>query len=190
MNPRLLLLALVAVGLGVALLVKKTAPKATETGLYASDEDDDGPQSVGASPGRKKLLTQLPPPPGDPPPEEPEFVVDVRVMTATGKNRLCFDITETHGFYVASMRLKMRRLVRDDKTGEVIEKLELPRDEYIDDYIKAKETLTHCFELVKPEIDRLGGDMGRDEDWEAEILWYHTVRAENPDPLPIATIHP
>ncbi len=183
MNARLLILILLAAGLAIGFVVMRSS-EPTKVAQVEDGPTDDGPIAVGVNTDlRSDLLFTRTPPPGDTPAEDPEFVVDVRVDSVSGKNQLLFDIIETHGYYVESLRVRFWRNVVNEQTGAV-EKLEKVAPFPIDHYIKARETLTWTVGLAPAEIDKFGGDMGEDDDWGAEVDEWNIVRAENPNPLP------
>ena len=129
----------------------------------------------------KSLLSEMPLP-GREPPETPEFAVEVRVESSDRKNRLYFDITEAHGYYVETLRIQFWRVVTDPVTGA--ERKYRPLEEYLNVYIKEDETLTHFFELVPAELVLFGGSIGKTGEWHAVITMYDRARETNPVPLP------
>lgn len=129
----------------------------------------------------KALLAEMPLP-GREPPETPEFDVEVRVGPWKRKHRLYFDITEKHGYYVETLRIRFWRVVTDPLTGT--EQKYHPIEEYLNVYLEEDETLTHFFELVPAELRAFGGDIGKTGEWHAVVTWYHRARETNPVPLP------
>ena len=88
--------------------------------------------------------------PGREPPETPTFTVELRVEPSDGKNRLYFDISEDHGYFVETLRIQFWRVVTDPVTGA--EQRFRPIEEFLEVYIKEDETLTHHLELVPAEL--------------------------------------
>jgi hypothetical protein len=117
------------------------------------------------------------------PAEKPQFDVRVEPNVAGGKSQICFFVTEAHGYYVESFRVEF--WWTGGKDNVVPEQSAFRRTEYLDNYIKANETLRQCIDLTPYEIDRIGGGMGLAKDWAARIEWHHRARAKNPDPLPV-----
>jgi len=112
------------------------------------------------------------------------MAVAVEVDRSSGKNRLFFNITESHGYYVETFRIQVW-YVRPGVTGP--ENSPLHFTIYKDDFLKANETYRTCAEVVPAELALVGGDMGSTENWDARIIWQCRAREKNPDPLPIVT---
>lgn len=114
----------------------------------------------------------------DPP---PEFDVTVQVDATGKKNRLYFHIEEIHGYYVQQLTLKVWY---KPGPGPVPEGRAPLLTHSINKYIKAGETLTDCAELVKFEVDLIGGSLGTDDNWHAEVSQFGRALPTNPNPLP------
>jgi hypothetical protein len=56
---------------------------------------------------------------------------------------------------------------------------------YVNKYLRANDTLVDCMEIVGPELKMIGGDMGADENWGAQVTRYGRARMKDPDPLPM-----
>lgn len=180
MNVRLLILIVVAGGMAVYFAVGKNK----ESVVIEIDEDPTSNEPGGS----KKIETRTPadfPLPGrepaDPPEAPDDFAVTVEVDRSTGKNRLYFNITEKHGYYVETFRL-LAWYKRPGVTGPEDSPLTVPH--YLNDYLKANETLRTCIEVVPAELSRVGGDIGKSENWEARIDHYDRAREKNPDQFP------
>jgi hypothetical protein len=174
MKPRLIILIVVLVVVAVVAAVKRTSqPKETNEVTKARDL---APTVEGQS-GFKKALHQISVP-GDEPPEEPSFDVDIKVDQTEGKQRLRFYITEEHGYFVETLRMNLYYLPDEAEQDEAIFVTEL----FINKYLRANDTLEYHTELTPVEMNRIGGDMGTDDNWLAEIIYYHAVREEDPPP--------
>jgi hypothetical protein len=178
MKPRLLILIVAAAGLAVYFASLKSRPVSTK--VDAPDE------SILSDEERKQIdLTQKMldtfPLSGKEPAEPADLSVLVEVDRSKGKNRLYFTISERHGYYVEQLKVRLWW-----KKGGVKEPKDSPLDaeQFFDRYLKANETLRLCMEVVPFELAKVGGDIGRTEDWGSEIAWHGRVRDKNPNPLP------
>ena len=120
-------------------------------------------------------------PPGDAPDDDPEFEIRAEVNTAGGKSRLNYYISESHGFYVQYLQLSFWWKQRPDMTAED-SPLEITHEANV--YIEAGKELKGCIEVVPAELASVGGEMGTDDNWGAEVLDYWYVRESNPAELP------
>ena len=177
MKVRLVILAVVAVGLAAFYLIRPSAPA---VGTQTTSGQQDGEERRRLAEMQKLLWERELP--GEEPAELPELAINVEVDTSGGKNRLYYYITEAHGYYVESFEVDFYY-----KPAEATTKDESPyvRTEYINDYVKANETLVGCFEIVPGELRRVGGDIGTSDNWDAEITNHGRAREQNPDPLPL-----
>lgn len=179
MNPRLLILFALAGGLAVFLAVKASSPKSAEV------DDADFLQSVDGLDGPLNPITQVllwrRDLPGEEPPEEPELDIQVEVDQVSGKNRLNFWISESHGYYVETFRIRFWYKETPEMT--LMESL-YDFEHYLDKYVQANETFKDCIEVVPAELANVGGGMGSSENWGAVIQHHGRWRAKNPDPLP------
>lgn len=180
MNVRLLILLVVAGGMAVYFAVgKNKEPVVVELDAAADPDSGDTGEKV-----ETRTLSDFPLP-GREPAEEPEtpddFSVTVEVDRSTGKNRLYFNITEKHGYYVETFRV-LAWYKRPGVTGPEDSPLTVPV--YLNDYLKANETLRTCIEVVPAELSRVGGDIGKSENWEARIEHYDRAREKNPEQFP------
>jgi len=182
MSARLLILIVLAGGLAVYFAVAKNqAPAVVEPTIENEDwmtqEEVDRVREEGIEVCKRPL-------PGKEPDVPPDLAVTVEVDRISGKNRLFYNITESHGYYVETFRVQVW-YVRPGVTG--------PEDSpsrfevYFDNFLKANETFRTCAEVVPAELSRVGGDMGTTENWDARIVWHCRAREKNPDPLPIVT---
>ncbi len=182
MSKRLILMVLVAGALAVTFAMKSSAPPQTE----AAPGDDQmlaGERGVTLEQYRK-LQTPLDKRalPGREPEEEPEFVVDVSVDPTGRKHRAFIDISEVHGFYVETFRIGLFFKPSPDTT---LEDSPIKIDHFADQYIPANGTLRTCVDVVPSELNKAGGVMGADENWDAVVLSHGRVREANPDPMPV-----
>lgn len=177
MQPRLIILVLVAIGLGITAAIKLSGKStAVEPPTDQLDADVDRAQI-------ELLQTMLGARPlaGEEPPEEPDLQIQVAVNTTSGKNRLDFWITEAHGYYVEEFVLEFWYKTEPDMQPED-SPLTVPHN--LQAYVQANQTLRDCVEVVPAELDRVGGDIGTTENWGARILRHGRARVKNPDPLP------
>ena len=179
MSIRLVILLVLVVCLAVAFAVRSSAPPPAPTAA----ELDSGltPEELNEiriqqTPIVERELA------GSKPEVPPEFFVYVRVDPTGKKNRLYLDVTEAHGYYVEGLTLDVWFSPGGAETGPGRSGV---FTHYINKYLKANETLVDCMDLVRPEIERIGGDMGVDADWAADVVRYGRARVANPDPLPI-----
>ena len=182
MSARLLILIVLAGGLAVYFAVAKNqAPTVVET----ITEDDDSMTKQELERVRNEGIEIIKRPlPGKEPAEPPNLAVSVEVDRTSGKNRLFFNITESHGYYVETFRIQFW-YKREGVTGP--DDSPLTFTVYKDDFLKANETYRTCAEVVPAELSRVGGDMGTTQNWDAEIVFHGRAREKNPDPLPIVT---
>jgi len=184
MSARLLILIGLAGGLAVYFAVGKSrAPAVSRTAVV-----DDGDDGMTKEEIEKIRIAQTElckrPLPGAEPPEKPDLAVTVEVDPTGKKNRLYFNISESHGYYVETFRIQAW-YKREGVTGP--EDSPLSVGVYVDNYLKANETFRTCAEVVPAELSRVGGDMGTTQNWDATIIWHCRARAKNPDPLPFVT---
>lgn len=186
MSVRLVILILLAGGMALYFAAgKNKAPTTIE--VVEVQEDELPPEEKHRLDEERKTLAQRPLPGREPedPPEAPEdFSVVVEVDHSSGKNRLYFNISEKHGYYVETFRL-LAWYKKPGVTGPENSPLTVP--DYVNDYLKANDTLRRCIEIVPAELSRVGGDMGTSENWEARIDEYNRARVKDPDPLPRVT---
>jgi hypothetical protein len=170
MGARLVILVLIAGGLAVYFAVR---PKASPQVIEVDDP------SVGGVAGPIKTVAEQPID-GREPPEKPDIQVKVEVDTALGRNRLIFTISEAHGYYVDTIDLLAWR------KGEVSgpENSPLRVTYHMNNYLKANETQRACVDIVPAELSKVGGDIGKTEDWEVQVIRYGRAREKNPNPLP------
>ncbi len=179
MNPRLVILVVAGAGLAIYLATRTTRPPG------------EGPQVEEVLDGQDlreiRLLQTLlanRPLPGREPPEPPGLSIQVEVDPAETKHRLYYYITEAHGYYVETFKISF--YYKPDP-GTSIEESPQVVPTYLDDYVKADETLKGCIEIVPAELASIGGDMGTSKEWDAVITSHGRARMQNPDPLPPLT---
>jgi hypothetical protein len=184
MSARLLILIVLAGGLAVYFAAgKNRAPAVIEP---AAEDENAGGMSKEEIEKIRLEQTELckRPLPGVEPPEKPDLAVTVEVDRTSGKNRLYFNVSESHGYYVETFRIQAW-YKREGVTGPEDSPLEWTL--YVDNYLKANETFRTCAEVVPAELSRVGGDMGTTANWDATTIWHGRARAKNPDPLPFVT---
>lgn len=174
MNPRLMILILIAAGMAIYFAAVKGGATAPDT-IELEDTDDPTPFQ-----GTLDSLEL----PGSEPPEAPNLSVSVEVDRSQGKNRLFFTIQESHGYYVEQFRIRFW-YVEGGKSDTAPSPLD--STQFFDQYLPAKGTLRICMEVVPAELTNIGGDIGDTKNWRAQIVYHGRARAKNPDPLPPRT---
>ena len=177
MKARIVILIVVAAGLGVYLLSQDRTPKVTEVPpdrkVFGLDEKE-----VSA---RQKPIWQYDAP-GEEPSEPAEFSTRVWTDPTDGKNRIYYDITEAHGYYADTFDLEFWYKNSDEITGPENSPLVIPV--HLNNYLKANDTLRGHIEVVWAELQQVGGDFGTDENWDAHVVGHHRARLETPPGLP------
>ena len=174
MSARTIILLVLAAGMAVFLALRSSAPPTPpEPPLPVNDNDNTS--------GLLWTLEGPCEPPCEEPDIPPEFDIQTEIDTSSGKNRLVLYVTEAHGFYVNTMYLR----IWFHEAGEVIDQEDSPHSfqHFVNNYVKAGETLKYCIELTDPEIAAAGGDIGTGDNWSAEVEEWSHVRAKNRDPL-------
>lgn len=174
MNPRLLILIVIAAGMAIYFAAVRGSAK-NNTDISADAEGDLAPFQ-----GTLDTLKLA----GAKPPVSPDVAVQVEVDRSRGKNRLFFTITEAHGFYVEQFQVRFW-YVNEGVTEPEDSPIDLTQ--FFDRYLPANDTLRVCMELVPAELVKVNGDMGETNNWMAEIDWHGRARATNPDPMPPRT---
>ena len=179
MNPRLVILIVIAAGMAIYFAAVKGGSKPVDGPLDSSmsAEEKHRVEEASVTLGNRKLA-------GAEPSERPDLAAQVEVDRSMGKNRLYFTITEAHGFYVEQFQVRFW-YVKAGVTGP--ENSPLAPLQFFDRYLPAKGTLRVCMEVVPAELSRVGGDIGDTSNWKAEIEWHGRARAKNPDPFPPRT---
>lgn len=173
MNPRLLILIVIAAGMAVYFAAVKGGAKPAEVPIIAMDGES----------GEKRTLDKFDLP-GSEPAETPELSVQVELDRSKGKNRLYFTLSEAHGFYVEQFQVHFWYV----KPGvPEPEKPLVSATNFFDRYLPAKGTLRVCLEVVPAELRDVDGDMGESSNWKAEVEWHGRARVQNPDPMPPRT---
>ena len=177
MSARLMILVVAAGTLAVAFAVRSSSPPYQGVRVEA---DQELAGDVGRSVHDYRVL-QTPlskrPLAGREPENEPEFLINVSVDPTGRKNRAYIDISEVHGYYVETFKLGLMYKATETESIQLIE-------HFVDRYLPADDTLRICVDLVPLELNKVGGIMGHDEDWDAVVLSHGRVRETNPDPLP------
>ncbi|RME37647.1 MAG: hypothetical protein D6788_09025 [Planctomycetota bacterium] len=180
MNIRLVILLVVAGGLAVYWAVR--TPPSPKTS--AAGEDD--VTFLGDRSQEEIRLMQTPlgkrPLPGVTPDVPPELSIRVEVDPSGKKNRLYYYITEAHGYYVEEFTIDFFYKPTPETTKED-SPLVVQQD--VQNYVKANETFTGCMDFTWRDLRDVGGSMGTDENWGADIVRHGRYREENPDPLPL-----
>jgi hypothetical protein len=170
---RALILVVLLLGLVGVLVVTRSGDKDTT----ATDGDDQSVVRTG-EPSESGEWHLEPcarrPLPGENPEEEPEFETKVVVDQDSGKNQIKLTITETHGYFVETLRVNL--WYRDSRYYAV--------ETFIDDYISAGSPLEWTVPVTPAEMDEIGiedQNLGSAEDWEVEIVNYNRWRTEDPN---------
>ena len=174
MKPRMMILLVIAAGLGVYFATKAAAPPPENTPSTDGTPEERATRAITQTPLEQRELA------GESPAEEPDLSIRLEVDPAGKKNRLFYYISESHGYYVETFTIDVYHV--SEPGGEPDEEPIL--SQYINDFLEANETLKGCFELVPSELKKADGGMGTSENWYAEISRHGRHRAENPEPLP------
>lgn len=169
MPTRLILLVAMAGGLAVYFAVRSAPDTVAKVQIRGKDKVDPPP------------IWQRPLE-GEEPPDRCEFDVTVEVDTTTGQNLLYFNITEVHGYYAESLKLRFWYSEQGKYPNE--EDSPLSRGYYFDRYVPANGVLRTCFALVNAELAHIGGSIGSTGDWSASIEDYNRARVDNPATFP------
>ena len=184
MQVRLILLLVVLVGLGVGVAIKFTGTK-TVGANEASTEDPGTTLDSNGEP--LELVREKQKPlglrvlPGEEPAEPPQLSIRAYPDKSSGKNRVMFEISEAHGYYVESFNVLLWYKSSPDTTAE---DTPLPVPVVVEKFLKANETLVDCTSIVPSEASKVKGDLGTEENWGAMITRHGRARATNPNPLP------
>lgn len=120
---------------------------------------------------------------GEEPAERADLYIDVEVDVTGGKNRLVYTIGDLNGNYVETFAVDFW-YVTDDTMSLEDSPLHIP-NERINNFVPAGEELIGCIEVVTAgELRKVGGSIGKSENWHAQINWYGRARSANPSPLP------
>ena len=180
MNPRLIILIVVAAGLAVFFAIRLSSPPKPEAQTVVND---------GLSPAERERLKVIQTPlrnrplAGKEPDVPPELAIRVEVDPTGKKNRLDYYITEKHGYYVESFEIEFYYKPKPDTTPDDSPLAMIHRVE--NEYLKANDTLASCFFVVPAELEDVGGEIGASKNWGARILSHGRARMQNPDPLPL-----
>ncbi len=168
-------LAILLVIFGAVLVYQFTREKPVDD-PNAPISEDDGVVSEGPI-DFKGSVSELPPP-GDPPPTEPNVLVVVRPDNSNGQNRVYCDVSESHGYFVPWVRVNLMYSASGFEQNDEVRVMEL----FIDWYTKTNETMTYFTQLVDPEMEKTGNNLGEGRNWRADILQIGPCREKNPDP--------
>lgn len=181
MTIRLIILVVVAGALAVMFALRSTAPPSEVVANQQNSFMADGGKTREQVALEQQTLLQRDLP-GEEPPEPADLSVRVEVDPTGGKNRLYLYISEAHGYYVEDFTAVIWHKGDGDVAGPEDAALQVTHP--INKFLKANETLVDCLELVKPELDKVGGHIGQTGDWEAIVERYGRARTENPVEFP------
>jgi len=179
MKPRLIILVVVAAALAITFALRSSAPPKKDMDKDTVVQTDHG-EKINELRNQQKMVFEFPLP-GKEPDEPCEFNVNVRVDTSTGKNRLVLEISEIHGDYV---ELPEAEIWYAGPDGLDLAQSPLSFTHLMNRYIPANETMVECLEVVPAELSHIGGSIGTDSDWRAEIIEYRRARTKNPEKFP------
>ena len=180
MSPRLIILIVVAAGFAVFLALRMSAPSKPEQQVALDDGVTDAERQKlreAQTPLWQRKLA------GKEPDVPPDLAIRVEVDPTGKKNRLHYYITEAHGYYVETFEIEFYYKPTPDTTSENSPLTITHRAE--NEYLKAKDTLASCFDVVPAELADVGGSIGTSKNWGAEIVSHGRARMQNPDPLPV-----
>jgi hypothetical protein len=115
----------------------------------------------------------------------PEMSIQIRVDPTDGKNRIYFNLTEAHGYYVDTCNLTFWYAGEGDTEGG--QRPPLIVQHVLNDYVEAHGRLHSCIDIPWAELQRIGGSMGRTEDWRASVEACYRACVGNPKRLPNVT---
>ena len=183
MNPRLLILIVLAGGLAIFFATRASAPESDDGGLQTADAGESNEERLERerrreieTPVHKRRL------PGSDPEVPPVFDVRVEVDPTGEKNRLFLYITEEHGYYVETLTIAFRYFDSPDlewEDGTYV------ASSYLLDILKANETLKACADITSNELHGIGGAMGETSSWRAQVTEHGRARYKNPEQFPI-----
>jgi hypothetical protein len=183
MNPRLLILIVLAGGLAIFFATRASAPQSDDGGIKTADADESDKERLERE---RRNVIQIPahkrPLPGSKPDVPPVFDVRVEVDPTGEKNRLFLYITEEHGYYVETLTIAFRYFDSPDlewEDGTYV------ASSYLLDILKANETLKACADMTSNELVGIGGAMGDSSNWRAQVTKYGRARNKNPEKFPI-----
>ena len=183
MNPRLLILIVLAGGLAIFFATRASAPESDDGVLQTADAGESNEERLDrerrdelAIEVHKRFL------PGSDPEVPPVFDVRVEVDPTGEKNRLFLYITEEHGYYVETITIVFRYFDSPDldwEDGTYV------ASSYLLDILKANETLKACADITSNELDGIGGAMGDTSNWRAQVTKHGRARDKNPEKFPL-----
>lgn len=166
MRPLLLVLLVILIGTAIyAVTRKQTDP----TDVYQPT----GAEDTRTGPENDKRLISEQDVPGDPPAVPPVFDVQIEVPEGS-EGRIYLHVSEQHGYYADTFKIQVWKKGNPNQVVEF----------YINGYLKANDTLTLEKHIVPAELPNLGGEMGKSEDWEGEVVYYGRARDKNPETFP------
>jgi hypothetical protein len=178
MKARLIILVVVAAGLAVFFALRASAP---------ADEEPVFKDEISAAERARLAELQVMLQDLDLNCEETDEPADLSIRLevdpADDKNRIYYYITEANGFFVETFNVTFFYKPTPETTAE-----DSPYsfEQFLNQYVPANGTLTGCIEVVPRELDLsdAGEDVGKSENWGAEITYYHSACTGNPDPMP------
>ena len=117
--------------------------------------------------------------------EPSEMSIQVRVDPADEKNRIYFDLTEARGHYVDTCNLTFWYTDGEDVTDP--EDSPLVVRHVLNNYVEANGRLRSCIDVPWAELERIGGEMGRTENWRGRVEGCDRACVGNPKCLPNVT---
>lgn len=114
--------------------------------------------------------------------EPPEMSIEIWVDPTDGKNRIYFDLTEAHGYYVDTCNLTFWYAGAEDGAGWRDSPLVVGH--VLNNFVEAHSRLRSCIDIPWAELQKVGGHMGRTEHWRASVEACYRACVGNPERLP------
>lgn len=169
MGARLIILILL--GAGLAVYYALTPPAAPNAHVQEEQYEN-----LLDEPGLNLWNYDLP---GTEPAEPPDLELTFSVDPTDGKNRIYFNLSEAHDYYVETFVIEFWYLSDPDMEFEDSPvQIEL----YVDKYIKAGEVLEDCLDVVDAELVDVEGQLGTTENWAGRLTGRGHTRARTTNP--------
>lgn len=117
--------------------------------------------------------------PGTEPAEPPDLELTFRVDPSDGKQRIYFNLSEAHDYYVETFVLEFWYLSDPDME---FEDSPVQIEHYVDRYIKVGEVLEDCLDVADAELAKVDGQLGVTENWAGRLTGRGHTRARTTDP--------
>lgn len=117
--------------------------------------------------------------PGTEPIEPPDLELTFRVDPNDGKNRIYFNLSEAHDYYVETFVLEFWYLSDPDMA---FEDSPVQIEHYVDKYIKAGDVLEDYLDVADAELANVDGQLGTTENWAGRLTGRGPTRARTTNP--------